>query len=625
MEVGQVHSWSEAWLEAWPRARAVAEASVLLWGTKAWVEAEAGARAKNAMQPGRAGPTEEAWEETATRVKTEALALAAAREEARVRAPGDPALADPSAILDILTSHHRYGVARRLWNHSPESRDEYISIIHLIAPIHRLPFELLQEILLIVIDEESSPPSALVLVCKQWHDMVTTIWGSLNLGTRTPLDAVTSKLERNQWLLDIVVDTDSDRGDFTPSDGAFEAIFAAMGATPRWRSLVVESFPAHADMSDKLVNRRLQQCSNSTMSRFTTFKIKSACDTSPLLTHLLRILGSTAGSELTTVEVNSESVISFLAPVYPAIFHSVKVLSLDTPGMPNPVDLLPHLHRLETFTASHLPLPTSHNHVTLPFVHTLRHLSLRAVSIQWMSDRTFHVLERCTLTFPLHQHALHTFSTTLPNCTHLTFQGYPLEIIGGVSAHKLRHLSLICSGSFSRRGNQQLVWFSCQVLGESQLAPRILHISITATNQAWMHALERMSDLEELVIHNARPSSLGVKVLQSLVIQSVHASNLGDTSTPGVLGAPLCPSLRRFGLKYDRWLRPTEQFDLIPVITSIIWSRQHSKHALESFGLWTTSDQKEPLELMGIKGFKRLAKESGIEEDLSAFTAMGLM
>jgi hypothetical protein len=160
----------------------------------------------------------------------------------------------------------------------------------------------------------------------------------------------------------------------------------------------------------------------------------------------------------------------------------------------------------------------------LPFVNTLRHLTLRAVSIQWMSGRTFDVLESCTIRFPLHRHILPIFSTTLPNCKHLTFQGYPLDILDGVSAHKLIHLSVTSSGSFNRRGARQLVWFSSQVLGESRLAPRILHISIEATSQAWMNALTFMPHLEELVIGNARPSSLRAKVLQSLIAQPVHAS-----------------------------------------------------------------------------------------------------
>ena len=42
--------------------------------------------------------------------------------------------------------------------------------------------------------------------------------------------------------LDIVVDMDIDRGNFTTSKGAYEAIFTAIEAASRWRSMV-ETFP----------------------------------------------------------------------------------------------------------------------------------------------------------------------------------------------------------------------------------------------------------------------------------------------------------------------------------------------------------------------------------------------
>ena len=480
---------------------------------------------------------------------------------ADVRAWGDRV---PSALVDLLTVRqilgylNHYGAACDLWHHSPETRDEYSCLIHFITPITCLPFELLREIFLIVIDRASALP--LLLVCKQWHAIGTSIWASLNLGTITPLDVVTRKLERNQWLLDIRMDTDSDRHLFNQWDhgGAFSAIFAAIEASLRWRSLIVESFPAQADLSEDVVNRGLQLCSGNPMSRFTTFKIKSACETSPLLNGLLHILGTRARA-LITVEINSANVIAFLSPTYPSMFHSIKFLSLDTPGIPNPVDLLPHLHQLETFTAYHISFPIYHNDVDLPFIHTLRYLSLRAASIQWMNGRTFHVLEDCTLIFPLHLHVLYTFRTNLPNCTKLTFQGYPLEILGGVLTHKLNHLAVTSLGSFNRRGSQQLLWLSCHILGLTQLMPKILHISVEATNQAWVNALGLMPNLEELVICNARPCSLGAKVLQALIVQPTyaHATNLGVTSTPGESGSPLCPLLRCFGLKYDRWLRPS--------------------------------------------------------------------
>ena len=234
--------------------------------------------------------------------------------------------------------------------------------------------------------------------------------------------------------------------------------------------------------------------------------------------------------------------------------------------MPNPVDLLPHLHQLESFTASHLSFPSYHSDVDLPLTHTLRHLSLKAVSIQWMSARTFHVLEDFTLIFPLHSHLLHTFRTTLSKCKHLMFQGASLDILHNISACRLIDLAVICSGSFNRRGDQQLVQLS-QVFKENRLAPNILHVSIEATNKAWMAALVFMPHLEELVVHSTRPSSLGAKVIQALVTQPVTFSNIGAISTPVWSHTSLCPVLRRFGLKYDRWLRPSEQFALIPVLT----------------------------------------------------------
>jgi hypothetical protein len=490
-------------------------------------------------------------------------------------------------------------------------RQDYWWLIQIITPITRLPLELLQQIVLIVIDDNNDSPLTLMRVCKYWNNIVTDIWGSLKLGKATSMYEITRILNRNQWLLDIVVDTESDRGCVTPSD-AYQAIFAAMQAASRWRTLVVETFPAQADLPEDLVNRGLQQCSDPVMSCLRTLIIKCPCDMSPLLDRLLRILGNTASRELTTVIIKSPVVISFLVTTYSSIFRSVTLLSLDAPGLPNPVDLLPHLHHLEALTASHLSLPVYHDDVDLPFLHTLRHLTLRFVSIQWMSGRTFHVLENCSITFPLHRQVLHTFRTILPNCEYLSFEGYPLDVLSGVSAHKPAHLAVKCSSSYKPRGGRDLALFSSQALQEGRLAPRILHISIEATNRAWTKALASMSNVEELIIHNEQPSSLGVKALRSLVVLS------DTTSSPVKWITPVCPSLKRFGLRYRRWLRPSEHFDLIPVFMSIIQSRQQSKCSLQSFRIWGSSNQEDPLELIdgskiSLNGFERLAASAQVE------------
>ena len=122
--------------------------------------------------------------------------------------------------------------------------------------------------------------------------MVTAIWASFKLGTRAAAAAVRRKLERNPCHLDILVDTEIDRGDITPSEGVYEAIFTAIGAASRWRSIVIETFPVSTDLPEHLVNRGLQQYSGAAMSHLRTFKLKCPCEMSPLLDRLLCILGT---------------------------------------------------------------------------------------------------------------------------------------------------------------------------------------------------------------------------------------------------------------------------------------------------------------------------------------------
>ena len=128
-------------------------------------------------------------------------------------------------------------------------------------------------------------------------------------------------------------------------------------------------------------------------------------------------------------------------------------------------------------------------------------------------------------------------------------------INNNILACKLTHLSVMCSNAFSNCGDLQLARVS-QVFGENQLTSRIFHIGVKATNQLWVDTLVSMVNLEELVLYNARPSSLRAKFFQLL---AVYTSDEGERSTPGELAALLCPLLWRFGLKYDHWLRRREQ------------------------------------------------------------------
>jgi len=100
-----------------------------------------------------------------------------------------------------------------------------------------------------------------------------------------------------------------------------------------------------------------------------------------------------------------------------------------------------------------------------------------------------------------------------------------------------------------------------------------------------------------------------IRLLETQLLEQTN--NLGTTATPGGRNTPLCPSIKRFGLRYRRWSRPSEHIDLIPEFMSIIWSRRRSNFSWKSFLIWTSSDQKNPLELIegsgiSFKGLSRL-------------------
>jgi len=504
------------------------------------------------------------------------------------------AVSADSDIMEIINSIEpldRRRLARNLWLHSPQTKHEYSWLFHLFTPITRLPLELLQQILLILIDEVSGPPLMLMHVCKYWHAVVTGIWASLKLGMRTTKDDVIQKLEKNQWLLDIFVDTEMDRGDFSPS---YEAIFTAVEAAARWRSFVVETFPSQTDLPEELVNHGLQRCSNASMSRLGTFVIKYACEMSPLLDRLLHILGTTASSRLIRVEINSRKGILLLAPAYLSIFHSVKVLCLYTPGMSEPVDLLPHLKQLEIFTASQLCLSACPLDVDLPLVHTLSHLKLKGVSIQWMAGRTFHALKSCTLILPTHHHSIHTHRALLPNCEDLSFEGQPLRALEGFSVNMGTRLSVRGQGYNKNLGNKDLVSISKHC--SSARALRSLQIGVTASSQAWIGALGSVPNLEELLLTNLLPTSLHGGFFEAFIPEP-NGENWDTALAVGKWHMTLCPSLKVFGLWYTRWLRPTEEFKLAPAFMAIKWTRTWLTKSLKRFHIRFTDDQKEPLEL----------------------------
>ena len=246
--------------------------------------------------------------------------------------PYEEVLAD-SKLVDIIYS---INPSDRQWLVRIPSRrsQEYWWLIQIITPINRLPSELLQQILLISIDNANHSLLVSMLVCRHWHTIATGIWAPL-------------KLSQQPQSMTSLASWKESRHRVRP--WSHQPIRACTTLFPLPYKQLHDGKPSSLRpyLPEHVVDRRLPQRSDAVLSRLRTFKIKSACERSPLLDRLLRILGTLASDELVAIETNSPSVISFLAPTYPSIFNSVKVLSVDAPGLHNPVDLLPHLHQLE--------------------------------------------------------------------------------------------------------------------------------------------------------------------------------------------------------------------------------------------------------------------------------------
>ena len=106
--------------------------------------------------------------------------------------------------------------------------------------------------------------------------------------------------------------------------------------------------------------------------------------------------------------------------------------------MQNPVDILPHLHKLETFEAHHLFLPIYSPGIDLPMIQTFHVLRLKSVSVQWMANQIFPALEECSIIFP--QHAEDIQAVHMPSCSILKYDSNNLGALEYFNLHPLARL-----------------------------------------------------------------------------------------------------------------------------------------------------------------------------------------
>jgi hypothetical protein len=239
-----------------------------------------------------------------------------------------------------------------------------------------------------------------------------------------------------------------------------------------------------------------------------------------------------------------------------------------------PVDILPHLQRLETFVAHHLCLPVYPPGASLPLIQTLRVLDLRFVSVQWMAGHIFSTLSSCYIIFPHHAGAIQALQpVTMPSCNHITYTSNDLSPLRHFHLSSLESMHVKSGQWHVWRGNLQLVAIH-HIVAASAQSLTILHLDVQCSEQLLVCILRLVPTLWELWLGLARPHALSEAFFQAFIFE--QPSSVGDSEVVGLPRkaiAPLCPSLWELHLHYKRWLRGPDKRSLLLAFADIVESR----------------------------------------------------
>ena len=276
--------------------------------------------------------------------------------------------------------------------------------------VHLLPAEILSIIFLLVVENWwDSDRMQLMLVCRRWYAIMLSTPGipsRLLIRNSTTIKMVRAAIQRTKWLLIVVINVNDESIDF--NEDAFDAcIMAAIKGASTWRRLEIHSFP-------RLRKRKTFPIIVPPLKNLEWFWLGQPCDLGSSFEPLMTAITTTTTSHLEDMNLANVNTLLYLAqPNCLHVFSSLTTLAIPlSKRMESPADILPHLQRLEDFQARHLHLPFYPPDAPLPLTQTLRHLTLKSVSIQWMAGKFF----LCSIHATSHSHAtsiLHTSSLLL--------------------------------------------------------------------------------------------------------------------------------------------------------------------------------------------------------------------
>ena len=436
------------------------------------------------------------------------------------------------------------------------------------SPVHLLPAEILSIIFLLVIDDLSERVQ-LMRVCRHWYAIMLSTPGILSglwIRKSTTLDMVRASIQGTRWLLGVGIDIDDEGIEQDPNAGAFDTCFtAAIEVASRWEYLGIFSLP------------RPRKCKTfqivPPLKGLKVFYLGQGCDLVSFFEPLMTAITTTATPQLTIMGLrNLNAVLYLVQPHCLHVFCSLTTLKIWlSKRMENSVNILPHLQRLERFTARHLHLPNYPHDTHLPLIQTLHYLHLKSVSVQWMAGKDFSVLQTCNITFPHHIDTICLQPVTMPACTSLAYESNDLGPLGYFYNLPLTALT-VKSGQWNvRRGNLQLIPICHIALPHAQSLIR-LDLQVRCSEQLLGYMLSLLPALKILNLRLASPRALNEAFFKKFV------ATKSNTDSPCGMGAlpslPLCLKLVELDVKYRRWLRGPERMALLLVFGDVVSSRR---------------------------------------------------
>jgi hypothetical protein len=460
-------------------------------------------------------------------------------------------------------------------------QQQYKHFRDFVTPIYRLPTEIITEIFTIDFAHDQSPVR-LMLVCRDWYLVVQriSVCQSLKLRTWTTLDRVERFLQR-VWWLNIVIDTEEDVERREGDVKAYTALDLAVANASRWRKLTIDSLPHGSPVPSSVEFPPI--------SELKYLSVTSQAKSSPLLYRILENIGTAAVGTLSVMETTSYQTIQhLLQPAYIQLFRFLTTLKADIRTTPDSVDLLPHISRIEVLDLTNISLPTYADDVDLSLTHSLRHLRLKAVSIQWIGGRRFSQLQSCSIHSPISYPPLLS-DVYFPTCHELEFRD--MKVARQFQAPAIHSMTMKSDEWTPARGSKQVILLCRAGLG-IHWQPRVLHLSVLCNEGVLLSVLGLLPGLNKLQLDIAGPCVLGQRFFMALLAipkdgpeGNIDRKWEDSPEDVKIWGSRICPSLRRLELKYERWFRQTDQLDILPPLMAIGWSRGQTTTPLEYFSL----------------------------------------